>query len=243
MRNLAATRKFGRSWSPMISDQLWLLALIAGGAFVFAMVTVFVVSRFTEIKVSAWSIVGSAAPWYIAGISGWIVYIQLPYYVANGRTRKTGFREWINTGIGIVPLAAVLMSIGFILERGIYNLASFSTEAEVDQFFSGGSDFLVVFFQYVLTFAAWFALGGFVGASLYRSSDWGWISIPIAIGIASVSGVWNHTGGGFFAITRRIVPGIDYESAWLDLGLTGVAVGAAVWLAWILIHDMPLRNP
>lgn len=243
MRNLAATRKIGRSWSPMISDQLWLLALLAGGAFVFAMVTVFVVSRFTDIQISAWSIVGSAAPWYMAGMSGWIVYIQLPYFVANGRTRKTGFRAWVNTGIGMVPLGAVLMAFGYLLERGIYNLADFSTEAEVDKFFSGGGDLVVVLFQYVLTFASWFALGGFAGASLYRSTDWGWLGIPIAIGIASVSGVWNHTGGGFFAITRRIVPGINYDSFWLDLGLAGVAVAIGVWIAWILIHDMPLRNP
>lgn len=243
MRNLAATRKIGRNWSPMISDQVWLLALIAGGAFLFSMVTVFVVSMFTEIQISAWSIVGSIAPWYVAVMAGWVVYIQLPYFVANGRTRKAGFREWLNTGIAMVPVGAVLMAIGFGLELGIYNLANFSTDVDENYGLTGASDLVLVAWQFLLTFAVWFALGGFVGASLYRSSDWGWVSIPIALAIASVTGVWNHTGGGFFAITRRIVPGIDYESVWLDFGLSAVAVAIGAWIAWILIHDMPLRNP
>lgn len=243
MRNLAATRKIGRNWSPMISDQVWLLALIAGGAFLFSMVTVFVVSMFTEIQISAWSIVGSIAPWYVAVMAGWVVYIQLPYFVANGRTRKAGFREWLNTGIAMVPVGAVLMAIGFGLELGIYNLANFSTDVDENYGLTGASDLVLVAWQFLLTFAVWFALGGFVGASLYRSSDWGWVSIPIALAIASVTGVWNHTGGGFFAITRRIVPGINYESVWLDFGLSSIAVGIGVWIAWILIHDMPLRNP
>lgn len=243
MRNLAATRKIGRSWSPMISDQLWLLALIAGGTFVFAMITVFVVSIFTDIHISAWSIVGSIAPWYVAVMSGWIVYIQLPYFVANGRTRKAGFREWLNTGIAMAPVGAILMAIGFALELGIYNLAGFSTDVDESYGVNGAGDLGQVAYQFLLSFVVWFALGGFVGAFLYRNSDWGWLGIPIAISIASVTGSWNHTGGGFFAITRRIIPGINYESVWLDLGLSGVAIAVGVWLAWILIHDLPLRNP
>lgn len=243
MRRLVRTNTFGKGISPMLSDQVWLLALLAAGSFVFAMVTVLIVSIFTNISISAWGIVGSIAPWYVAIMSGWIVYIQLPIFVANGRTRKAGFREWVNTGLAMVPIGAVLMAIGFILERGVYNLAGFTTDSESDQFFSGGNDLLVVVFQFLLTLAVWFALGGFAGISLYRSADWGWVSIPIGIAVASFAGVWNHTGGGFFAFARRLVPGVNYESYWLDLGLSTAAVAAGVWLVWILAHDLSLRNP
>lgn len=243
MKKIVRPIKFGRGMSPVTSDQLWLLAVLAGGSFVFAMVTVFVVSIFTEIQISAWSIVGSIAPWYIAIMAGWIVYIQIPLFVATGRTRKQGFREWFNAGLAMAPLGAILMAIGFLLENGIYNLAGFSMSAEHEDFYSGANDLYVVAFQYLLTFAVWFALGGFVGGSLYRSEDWGWVSIPVAIGIASLTGVWNHTGGGFFAITRRFVPGIDYGSFWLDLGLSTVAVVIGVGFVWRLVQDMSLRNP
>lgn len=243
MRVLAHNNKFGKGISPVTSDQVWLLALLAAGSFVFAMVTVFVVSMFVEIRMSAWSVVGSIAPWYLAVMGGWINYFQVPLFVANGRTRKSGFREWRNTGIALAPIGAVLMAIGFLVEKGIYNLANFTTESdEYNQLHSTG-DFFNILFQYLLTFAVWFALGGFIGAALYRAPDWGWVSIPVAIGIASVSGIWNHSGGGFFAITRRIVPGINYASPWLDLALSSVAVAIGVLLAWRLIHDLPLRNP
>lgn len=234
---------FGKGVSPVVSDQLWLLALLAGGSFVFAMVTVFVVSMFTDIRISAWGIVGSIAPWYIAIMAGWIVYIQIPLFVAHGRTRKQGFREWRNTGLGLVSLGAILMAVGFILERVIYDLANFSISAENEEFFSGANDLHIVLFQYLLTFAVWFALGGFVGGSLYRSEDWGWVSIPIAIIIASLAGLWNHTSGGFFAFSRRIIPGINTESVFLDIGLSAIAVAVGVWIVWKLTHDMPLRNP
>lgn len=243
MKRMIRTNRFGSAFSPLISDQVWLLAILAAGSFVFAMVTVFVVSMFTDIRISAWSIVGSIAPWYIAIMSGWIVYFQVPLFVAHGRTRKAGYREWINTLLAMVPVGAVLMAIGFQLERGIYHLAGFNTSADRDQYVNHGNEVFVVLFQYVLTFAVWFALGGFAGASLYKSEDWGWVSIPIAIGIVSLTGVWNHTSGGFFAIARRVAPGINYESYWLDLGLSAVASGLGVWLVWILVYNLPLRNP
>lgn len=243
MRVLTQSNKLGKGLSPVLSDQLWLLGILAAGIFAFAMVTVFVVSMFTDIRISAWSVVGSAAPWYMAGISGWIVYIQIPLFVTNGRSRKAGFREWFTTGITLVPSAAILMAIGFLLEKGIYNLAGFTTDLDETHRLGNATDFLILALQYLLTFAVWFALGGFVGASLYRSSDWGWVSIPIGIAIASLTGVWDHSGGGFFGFARRIVPGIDYESAWLDVGLSGIAIAIGVWLAWSLIQAMPMRNP
>lgn len=243
MRKFVRPFTFGKDMSPLVSDQMWLLALLAAGSFVFAMVTVFIVSMFTDIRISAWGVVGSIAPWYIAIMAGWILFVQLPLFVAHGRTREFGFRQWAIIGAILAPLGAILMAIGFLLERGIYNLAGFSFDGENEQFFSGASDLVTVTLQYLITFGVWFALGGLVGISLYRSEDWGWVSIPIAIGIASVSGAWNHTGGGLFGFVRRIVPGINYESIWLDLGLSGVAIAVGVWLIRILIHDLPLRNP
>lgn len=243
MRVLTQTNKLGKGLSPVLSDQVWLLALLAAGTFLFSMVTVFVVSMFTDIRISAWSVVGSAAPWYMAGISGWIVYIQIPLFVTNGRSRRTGFREWFSTGIVLVPLAAILMAIGYLTEKGIYNLAGFTMAADETYRLGSATDLLILAVQYLLTFAVWFALGGFVGASLYRSSDWGWVSIPVGLAVVSVTGVWDHSSGGLFGFTRRILPGIDHSSAWLDFGLSGLAIALGTWLAWKLIQEMPMRNP
>lgn len=244
MKNLVPEKKkLGGGISPMLSDQLWLLTILAAVAFVLATVIVFIVSIFTEIRISAWGVVGSIAPWYIAIMSGWIVYIQVPIFVAHGRTRKSGYREWLNTGLAMAPLGAILMTIGFLLERGVYSLAGFSTEAESARFFTGGNDLFTVLYQYLLTFGVWFALGGFVGGALYRSEDLGWLSIPLAIGVASLTGFWNHTGGGFFAVTRRFVPGINTESLALDLGLSAIGVAIGVYFTWKLVQDVALRNP
>lgn len=243
MKKFVRQPQFGKGISPIMSDQWWLLAILAAGSFVFAMVVVFIVSMFRDIQISAWSVVGSIAPWYVAVMAGWIVYFQIPLFVSHGRTRKAGFREWVLTGVGFAPLGAALMSVGFLLEGFIYDLAGFTTEAESDRLYSGTSDLPEVFLQYLFTFAAWYALGGFIGGSLYRSVDWGWISIPVSVGIVTLTGSWDHTGGGLFGVLRRIVPGINYGSLWLDFGLSAVAVAIGVGLAWLIVSELPLRNP
>lgn len=243
MRNLAATRKFGRDWSPMQTDQTWLLALVSAGAFIFAMIVVFVVSQFTNIRISAWGVVGSIGPWYMAAISAWIMYVQIPLFITHGRTRTFGFQQWLVTGGVLVPFGAIIMAIGFLLERGIYNLAGFSYDGEMDQYFSGANDLLTIAYHFLLTFGVWFALGGLVGICLYRSDDWGWVSIPFAILIASLSGAWDHTNGGLFNVLRRILPGIDYGSAWLDLVLSVAVATVAIWLIWRISRTLPIRNP
>lgn len=243
MRKLSISRNFGREWSPVSTDQAWLMAILAGAAFVFAMIVVFVVSRFTDIRISAWGVVGSIAPWYVAIMSGWIMYQQVPFFVMNGRTRRFGFRQWVITGAILAPLGAVLMGIGFLMERGIYNLAGWGYSGEKEQYFSGSGDLWVGVLQYLFTFAVWFALGGFIGVSLYRSEDWGWLSIPLAVAIVSVTGSWDHTGGGLFGVVRRFVPGINFESLGLDFTLTVVAVGLGVWLVWTMVRDLSMRNP
>ncbi len=229
--------------TPVLYDQAWLLAILAGVAFLLAMIVVLIVGQFTNVSISAWGILGSIAPWYLAIMSGWTIYTQLPMFVAHGRTRKWGFSVWGAIAAVLVPMAAVFMVIGYQLERIVYHFADFSFSIDDNYYFDSPGEVHIIFFQYFVTFAVWTVLGGFVGASLYRSDEIGWLSIPVAIAISSLAGAWDNSGGGLFGFLRRIVPAINHESIWLDLTLAVIAVTVSGYVTWKMVYNMPLRNP
>lgn len=229
--------------SPIVSDQSWLLAMLAGAAFVFAMVLVFIVSFFTDIEISAWEIVGSIAPWYVAVMGGWITYVMAPMIVAHGKTREFAFREWLTTGIFMTVLGAILMTAGYLLEHLIYNIADFEGKTSPENFFDSATEVHLVLLQYLLFFAVWFALGGFVGVSLYKSDDWGWISIPVAIAIAGATGTLGYSSNGFMGVVRRIVPAFDFDSIWLQLPILLFALAFGVLITQKILATISIRNP
>ncbi|MCO5224122.1 MAG: hypothetical protein M9953_02190 [Thermomicrobiales bacterium] len=224
------------SLSPMYTDQVLMLVILGGACLVIALGVVFVVSRFTDAPSFSWAAVGAIAPWYLAVISGWIMFVMVPIYVAHGRTRQAGFVEWMQTGVLLAVIGAAIMGVGYLIERGFYSLLGLEKGAEDLYFSSSSGSIVMIFAHYVLTFAVWFALGGFVGVSLYRFTDWGWISIPIALATASLTGLWNFTGVSIFGFVRRLVPTVD-------TGLAIVVVVCLCYLTWRMVQDMSLRNP
>lgn len=239
----ATSNKQKYSISPLVSDQSWLLAIIAGSAFVFAMVTVFVVNFFTEIEISAWEVVGTIAPWYMATIGGWIMYTMAPLFVAHGRTRSFAFLQWLTTGLWMTVIGAVSMAVGFVLEKWIYNIANFTGTPASENIFDSPYDVHLILLQYLSVFAVWFALGGFVGISLYSSDDAGWLSIPVALILAGVSGTWAYGGVGLFGVVRRIVPSFDFDTTWIEAALAITVLAFGILAARKILITISLRNP
>lgn len=229
--------------SPVASDQAWLLAILAVVSFVFAMVVVFIVSRFREIEISAWEVVGTIVPWYVAVVSGWIAYRMAPLMVAHGKTRAFAFREWVTAGATITVMGAIAMTLGYLLEHWIYDIAGFPGGVSTENIFASANEVHLVLLQYLLYFAVWFSLGGFAGVSLYKSDDAGWISIPVAIAIAAITGTLGYTGGGFMGITHRIVPSFELNSVWLQVSILLVTVACVVYITREMLKTISLRNP
>lgn len=228
---------------PMVSDQSWLLAMLAGAAFIVAMVIVFVTNFFRDIEISAWEVVGSIAPWYVAVMAGWITFTLAPMYVAHGKTRQFVFREWLTTGAFMTVIGAVLMTLGYLLEHMIYNIANFAGRTSPENFFDSATDVPMMMLQYLLHFAVWFVLGGFVGISLYKSDDVGWISIPIAIALAAAAGTLGYSSSGFMGIVRRVIPAIDVDSLWLQVPILLAVLVFGVLITRKILSDISLRNP
>lgn len=229
--------------SPVASDQAWLLVILAVISFVFAMVVVFIVSTFRDIEISAWEVVGTIVPWYVAVISGWITFRMAPMLVAHGKTRAFAFREWVAVGVIFTVIGAIAMSAGYLLEYWIYDIAGFSVGVGTENLFSSATQVHLVLLQYLLFFAVWFSLGGFAGVSLYKSDDVGWISIPVAIAIAALTGTLGYTGGGFMGIINRIVPSFEWNSIWLQVSILLVAVAFGVYITREMLKTISLRNP
>lgn len=225
-----------------LTDQLWLLAITAGVTFVSTMLVAAVAGRFVDVKVSGWEIVSGVAPWYLAVMAGWIMYYIVPLFIAHGQTRRFAFETWLKTGAVLVPVASLIMAIGYPLERWIYGLLGYPNSTHELLWFDSDMSFFMVFVRFVLTFLVWYVIGGLVGGAWYRSADWGWLSVLVGALAIGLAGVYNSTGGWLFGFARRLIPSLHVESLPLDLALA-IGVSALVaWIIWINLRELALNN-
>lgn len=242
---MEAVRDTQRTWRfPRIQleDQLWLDLFVWAGAAVFSMAVVTVVSFFRSIEISAWDIANGIAPWFIGIMSGWIMYTQVPLFVANGRTRRDSYIEWLIVAAIYPVWTALLTTIGYLIERGVYDLAGWSLSVNEDHLFTSHTDVGTIFVEYLLTFSVWVAVGGFVGVSLYRSQDIGWVSLIPAAFLLAFSGALDRGEIGFFGFITRLIPALDATSMAVAITMAVICSVIAVTLAWLVIQNMALRN-
>lgn len=239
---MQAVRNDQRTWrfpKLLVSDQLWFALYVWAGAALFTFVVTIVVSFFVDISISAWEIATGAAPWFVGILSGWVMFTMVPLFVASGRTRRDSFIEWAIFA-AIYPIwTAFLTVIGYLLEYLIYGIAGWPRTAERGHIFSSHTDVGMIFLEYFLTLLVWTTVGGFVGVSLYRSQDLGWLSIIPGVVLVGLAGAFMRSPIVVF-IDR--FPALDASSAGLAIVYATIATVIAVALSWRVVRDMPLRN-
>jgi hypothetical protein len=242
MKALQQTERTWRFPRLQLEDQLWLALFVWAGAAVVAMVVVAVVSIFGSIEISAWEIASGIAPWFVGVMSGWVMYMQVPLFVANGRTRRDSYIEWLIVAAIYPVWTAFLTTVGYLIEWVVYDLAGWHVRLGEGHLFDTRTDVGRIFLEYLLTLGVWVAVGGFVGVSLYRSPDAGWLSLLPAAFIVVLSGSMERSEIGFFGIITRLIPAFDATSivtAFL-MSLGGMLIAVAA--TWRVVRDMPLRN-
>lgn len=235
----------GQTWRfprLLLEDQIWFGLFVAAGTFVFSTMVAIGVSFFRDISVSAWEIASGAAPWFVAGISGWIMFSVMPLFVANGRTRRDCLIEWsiflpIHAG-----WMALLVSIGYLLESAVYRIAGWPRQIEDRHMFSSHTDVVPMFGESLVIMLVWAAVGGFIGASLYRSEDVGWLSIIPGAAMVGAIGSFSRSSVGPFGFVTDRLPDLS-TSAWpLTILMSIVCLGIAMGGAWLVFRDIPLRS-
>ncbi|MFD9704580.1 hypothetical protein [Lentzea sp. NPDC059081] len=200
-------------------------AMVAGGAFAFAVALTFVLSFFSTVEISAWNVVAShVGPWFLLWVGVYAIHNMLPIAVAHGRTRREFL---IGTSLLAVVLAVVGIVIawaGFLAEGALYSLMDWQADAH-------GS--LVVHF---LMYLVWFVTGALCAAGFDRFGAGGAFVLPAAL--------------VFIAVTRAQLPGSGDLPLFPDgpaqlgagwYGLSAAAFVVALAGMWALARNMPVR--
>lgn len=201
-------------------------ALIAAGAFVFAVAVTFVVSVFKNVEISAWNIVTSQiARWFLFWTGIYAIHNVLPIAVAHGRTR----REFLAAAtVYTVVLAAVMSLItwlGFFVEGGIYALMDWRADEHG------------TLPAYFLMFLVWCGVGAFVAAAFDRFGAGGILALPFGLALVVSAGMLVP-GSGNLPFLRNIpdVPG----GGWQLASVAGWLV--ALVATWVIARDMPIKT-
>ncbi|MCX2954033.1 hypothetical protein [Lentzea sp. NEAU-D7] len=209
----------------LTTSLLLFCAMVAAGAFAFALVVTFVVSAFRSVEISAWNVVTSQiARWFLFAIGVYVIHNLLPIAVAHGRTR----REFLLAASGFTVVLALGMALlgwlGFLVEGGIYSLMDWNVDAH-------GSPV-----AYFLMFLAWCAVGMFCAAAFDRFGAVGVFSVPIGL-VLVVTTTVAIPGSGTLPFIRDI-PAL-FGSSWHLVSV--VAFVAALAGTWAIARDMPVR--
>lgn len=225
----------GGRWRMPLSEQVYLAVVVAACCAVLAVAVPLIVGKFFNVTIGAWQFVAAASIWYVGAISGSLIYITVPLYVAHGQTRREGFTTWVITGLGVIVTAAVVIAMGFPLERWFYRTQGFSGYLESISF----ANLLVSF---LLAFAVFWVVGGSIGAALYRYRTWGWLSIPAGFAVLTLTGSFEQTGVKFFDLVAQVFPAAEIESMWAEGSLFLLVIAAGGWIVLRIVRDLTLRS-
>lgn len=235
----------GRTWrfpKILIEDQLAFAGLSWLGMLAFVGIVVTGVSFTRSIEISGWMMASSIVPWFAAFIGGYVLHTVLPIHIAHGRTRRDfAIEALIFLGIYATALA-VLITVGYALEHLLSSAAGWSRGTPDGRLFSSYTEYGAIFIEYLFMMLVWTALGGFVGASIYRSASMGWFSLVPALGLLAVSGLTRAESGQPMGFVINRLDMFDSPTMLLTVVLSTFSVVAALILTWLTVRDIPLRN-
>lgn len=205
---------------------------------------VFLVSRFTNISISAWEIGSQIPRWYLGAMGVYHTAVYLPMYIAHGRTRREFARQSPIALAWLVVLVASLMTAGYALEGAVYRAAGWTQGLSSDgHLFASPDAYGTILAEFLGTFAVWAVAGAALGAAFYRNGFVGLLLLPPAIvtaGLleASVRPELRELVTRLPVLDRLAAGGASTTSA-----LLVAAACVAVWgiTAWLLVRDLPVR--
>lgn len=219
------------------------LTLLVWAGFLLTVAAVAVgIAIFGDIDASVLEPASQIARWYVIFIGGYISHDVLALHVTHGQTRRA-FAERAVVFLGVLcAVVAVLMAVGYVLERGLYRLAGWPHRLSNDHFYASPVQVPAVFVEFWLVMLVWAAAGAFIGAAFYRYEADGWVAImaalvPIALADIAFGRGWGPVG----ALLERFG---DVGSPPVAVSILLCLVGAAASLAmaWPIVRDVPIRN-
>jgi hypothetical protein len=223
----------------LAEGQLAFAALVWAGLIVVAAGITLGIAWFGEVTGSVWATASDAAPLFVAFIGGYVLHTMLPMYVANGRTRRDSAIEFIVFGAIYAAFAALLVTLGYVVERGFYAIGGWPRGIPDGHLFSSYDEVPLIFVENLVKLLVWVTAGALVGIAFYRYESNGALALlPATVVVALNGGV----ASGFMGFLERVVPALEISSAPLAAAVSILCTLAVLAMTWLIVRDLPLRN-
>lgn len=234
-----------RSWWFLripLHGHLVVLTLIWAGSLVLSFVVTLAIHRFDDVTGSIWEVYAGIAPWLMGFLGGYVMYVTVPLFISHGRTRRASFGDWALCASVSAVVAALLVTIGYLLEWGLYEIGGWPLTLTAEHLFAGHGDIGPISLEYLLTFLVWSSAGGFVGVSLYRMPKRGWLALIPGSLLVGIAGEVIRSPIGPFGAVADSWSALEGPSVPMSIAVAALCTSISVTSAWLVMRDMPLRN-
>jgi hypothetical protein len=179
-----------------------------------------------------------AARWFAFGLGIDAINTYLRLHVAHGRTRRDFLRQLWPHLLVLATTLALLVAIGYLIERGVYALAGWPHRLPSPGLVGTIGNLPGAIGAFTLMFVLWAIAGVLLTAAFIRNVLLGLITVPIGFLIITPSEL--VAGNTAVPLIQDVMQVLHLPAAAsIAFGLAGIAVGCAV--VWRIVRDMPVR--
>ncbi|HEX6353762.1 hypothetical protein [Actinophytocola sp.] len=223
----------------MLTAHLYFAALTCAALLGVTLVVAVGISVWGEVDRSYWHYVATQfLRWIAFGLGVDAISSYLRMHIAHGRTRRDFLRQLFPYLVGLSVVYAVLVVLGYLLERGVYALTGWPPRREDSPLLDSIPDVLGYVGPFTLMLLLWAIAGVLLSAAFNRDAVLGLVTIPIGLLIIAPSEFIVDVVTVPFL--RTVVESLRVTTlAGIGLGLAGIAIGCVA--IWGIVRDMPMR--
>jgi hypothetical protein len=179
-----------------------------------------------------------AARWFAFGLGVDAITTYLRLHVAHGRTRRDFLRQLWPYLLVLAAFLALLVTIGYQIERGVYALADWPHRLQSPTLFSTTDNIPGLIGAFTLTFVLWAIAGVLLAAAFTRNLLLGLLTVPIGFLIITPSELVAGTTA--LPLIQDVMAVLRLPTVTsIAFGLAGIAVGCVA--TWGIVRDIPVR--
>jgi hypothetical protein len=197
------------------------------------------VATFGHVNGSIWHQVATQGPRWIAfglGVSAITTYLRL--HIAHGRTRRDFLRQLWPYILGLATALALLVALGYLIERGVYAVAGWSNELPFPAIFDTTGEFFGILGSFTLVLLLWAVVGVAMAAAFSRKILLGLLTVPFGLLLVAPTDLVLGIEG--IPVARDLLEYLDLPTL-ASAGLCAIGALAAGAVAWGFVRDIPLR--
>jgi hypothetical protein len=223
----------------LLTAHLWFALLVWVGIVVLMAAVTTGTAIWGHVDRSIWHYPATfAARWFAfaLGVDAITTYLRL--HVAHGRTRRDFLRQLWPYLLVLAAFLALLVTIGYQLERGVYALAGWPHRLQSPALFSTTDNIPGLIGAFTLTFVLWAIAGVLLAAAFTRNVLLGLIAVPVGLLVITPSEFVAGTTA--VPLIQDVMEALRLPTATsIGFGLVGIVVGGAA--VWGIVRDMPVR--